>query len=157
MVAFPVNDPAYESTQEGGLFVRLVIMPQTDTGDDWLVCSGGWNLVNYDEEFIGDDGPVACPHCDTNEYVMDGCLKEKAAFPHLEDNDEGRAFDSYQSVFYLAVLTLGSTGWSGVHKETQRMWRRQYRHLTDAGKALYQNLQAAYPGRRLVLQTWLDT
>ena len=70
-VNFPVDDPAYTNTGEGGMFVRLVVAPidvperpeDEELGDymeraravDWMVCCGGHQFVLYDESFIGDD------------------------------------------------------------------------------------------------------
>ena len=48
-VNFPVNDPAYKNSSEGGLFVRLVVHQQ----NDWMVCCGGSNYVIFDETLIG--------------------------------------------------------------------------------------------------------
>ena len=164
-VAFPVDDPAYEYTPEGGLFVRLVVEPKDD--EDLLVCAGGWNSVTYDEEWFGDDTETACPcpNCDDNlpenptraDY---DCRRQAAAFPHLNDETEPghyQLYDRYESRPYLAVLTIGSTGWVGYRKRDWKPFVCRYEHLTASGRALYDALQAAYPGRRLILQTWLDT
>lgn len=164
-VAFPVDDPEYEYFAEGGLFVRLVVEPKDD--EDLLVCAGGWNTVTYDETWFGDDSTTdcPCPNCDDNLPEIPtradfDCRREAAAFPHLNDETEPgqhRLYDRYESVPYLAVLTIGSTGWVGRSKQDWKPFICRYEHLTESGKALYDALQNAYPGRRLILQTWLDT
>ena len=72
-VAFPVDDPAYEYVPEGGLFVRLVVEPRDD--EDLLICAGGWNTVNYDEEWFSDDTDTPVPA----RTAMTACPKTPAA------------------------------------------------------------------------------
>lgn len=60
------------------------------------------------------------------------------------------------SVPYVAVILLGSTGWSGFSQITGH-WLATRESLTDEGKALYVALEALYPGHTLRLTTWLDT
>ena len=165
-VAFPVDDPAYEYAPEGGLFVRLVVEPRDD--EDLLICAGGWNTVTCYEEWFGDDTDAycPCPNCEDNRPENPGradfdCRREAAAFPRLHDPEpesgQYRGHDRYESVPYLAVLTIGSTGWVGYRKPDWKPFVCRYEHLTASGQALYQAMQNAYPGRRLILQTWLDT
>ena len=159
-VAFPTQDPAWDFVPEGGMFVRLAVEPKED--DDFLVCAGGWNLVLYDEEFVGDDTDIPCAHCEkplAEDMTTWRCRREARTFPRLNSGDDYPLQTAVRncSILYLAVMTIGSTGWEGMHKETGKMFLCRYEHLTESGQALYAAVQAAYPGRRLVLQTWLDT
>lgn len=163
-VAFPVYDPAYEPNLEGGTVVRLLVEPRDD--EDLLVCSGGWNHVQYEEAFAGDDSdrPCDCPYCASvnpgrdNRAEWKVCQREAAAFPFRHSDPDSPQYQyRHQSEPYLAVMTIGSTEWVGYRKDNDAPFVCRYQHLTASGKAVYDALQAAYPGRRLVLQTWLDT
>lgn len=138
-VNFSVNSGEYVSSKEGGMFVRLVVIPP-QTPDKWMMCCGGNNYVQYDESFIGRS-------------------EEKRHFPKLDSVDyenDAVCVDSTTSIPYLAVLTIGSTGWSG-YNQGNGYWRCTYGDLTEAGKTLYNQLKQLYSGCELVLQTWLDT
>jgi hypothetical protein len=76
---------------------------------------------------------------------------EEEHFPYINSEEEDMdSLQRYRSIEYLAVITMGSTGWSGEFRCT-------YDDLTDEGKELYNNIQKLYPTGKLVLQTWLDT
>ena len=161
-VNFPVYGTQYISSNEGGLFVRLVVEDPTYS---YMVCSGGYNSISMDENFIGDDKPCWCQLCRTGEYTIEchNCSKFNETFPNYdlprEESEKSNYLESlrYESIPYLAVLTLGSTGWSGYDQDAGEMWTCTYDDLTDSGKALYDSLALAYPEAKLVLQTWLDT
>lgn len=161
-VNFPVYSTRYISSNEGGLFVRLVV---EDPNYSFMVCSGGYNPINMDESFIGDDQLCVCEFCRTGEYTMTcrDCVKFSDTFPNWDlpqDKEEQSDYLKsirYYSIPYIAVVTLGSTGWSGYDNEGSGMWICTYEDLTDSGKALYDSMALAYPDSKLVLQTWLDT
>lgn len=146
-VKFPTD--SLPSSNEGGMFVRLVVVDKFFLGDNntkkWILCSGGWQSFIYDEVYIGDDKPLSAAKGEGNE--------EQFHFPALFEDDglDARNFLSYESIPYLCVLTLGSTGWSN------SKWLCTYDDLTENGKRLYNLLQELYDGCELVLQTWLDT
>ena len=148
-VAFPVDSTEYESTHEGGMFVRLVVQENPDNLT--LICSGGENYARYDESFVGTDNMP-----ENNDGMS---LKQRnelhlklvsAHFPKFHD-------ENYLSTPYLAVITLGSTGWSGFSNTKSdadnQYWRCRYSDLTQAGKAFYRAVATAYPGCKLTLQT----
>lgn len=61
--------------------------------------------------------------------------------------------DRYVSSRYLAVINLGSTGWSSMDQ-----WVCQYEDLTPQGKVLHDSLTALYGGKAdIILTTWKDT
>lgn len=170
-VNFPIGKPGWKNTGEGGMFVRLVVEDVGDYDSKWVPCCGGYQTVLYDECLQGDDvnpEPKALP---TEEEMAamspaqvraaldesTSCPAEDYHFPGMrEAHNPEAAWSRYASIAYLAVLTLGATGWSGYHEE-QGYFRCTYADLTDAGKALYDSLVALYPGRKLFLQTWIDT
>lgn len=83
-----------------------------------------------------------------NEWIADH-------YPGYYKEEEGDA--RFDSIPYLAVITLGSTGWSGFSNETGN-WLCRFDDLTPEGQALYRTIEALYgPHGTLVLQTWLDT
>ncbi|MCI0527029.1 MAG: hypothetical protein L0Y56_06225 [Nitrospira sp.] len=172
-VNFPVNDPAWENTGEGGMFVRLVVGDFDEEG--WMVCSGGYQLVMMDESFIGDDvHPAAPPWPDDmsklSKEEIDAIIKGSTCppamqfhFPYYEDRNspekqQNKYFEPYASAGYLCALTIGSTGWSGYNDTLGGTWKCTYGDLTEEGKALYKILEKLYEGKgKIYLQTWLDT
>ena len=148
MVNFPVDSHQFPSTQEGGMFVRLLVeMPHGS-----MLCGGGNNHIIYDECLVGidttrqDDGP--------NLSGSPLRREEARLFPHLDDRN-GRPED-HHSIGLAATITLGSTGWSGYNQD-QGYWTCTYGDFRTEGKAVYDALKAAYPEGRITLQTWLDT
>ena len=134
-VEFPVDDPSYENTMEGGMFVRLVVLDDEDDTD--LVCCGGANYVDDDETLIGDNYGRSPENVRTEIFHS----------PYPEGvSDE-----------CLAVLTIGSTGWSGYDHAVNAYWRATVDDLTPEGKRLCCALEEAFPRKRLRLLTWLDT
>ena len=159
-VNFPVNDPLYRNSKEGGMFVRLVI--EEDPGNPTLVCIGGQNQSAMDESLIGTDDFQG------NHQTWQEARREleRQTLRHFPDSEEDYEIGErsqvtsrrHRSVNYLAVLTLASTGWSGYDdREPGGYWICQYENLTQEGRALYDGLKTAYPGARMTLQTWLDT
>ena len=144
-VRFPVDDPRWVFSPEGGMFVRVMVLDeQNESRDDgWMECSGGVVTVTYDEN-----------------GVMDAEL-ERRLWPRLhietQESDGPWARDKYESVTCLATLVLGSTGWAGYSEETRDYWKCGEDDLTDEGKELIAGLRRLYPGRPVVLTTWLDT
>lgn len=163
-VAFPLYDPTYEPNLQGGTVVRLLV--ELRDGEDLLVCSGSWNHVQYEEVFAGDDSdrPCDCAYCASanpsrdNQAKRKVCQREAAAFCSGTPNRIPASTNTGISLRHTwQEMTIGSTEWVGYRKDNDTPFVCRYQHLTASGKAVYDALQAAYPGRRLVLQTWLDT
>ena len=136
MVNFPVNSPDYENTHEGGMFVRVLVL----VGDDpfkWMECCGGSQILDYDEILLG------------------GHTEEKL-FPNINQKDK-KYPNPYRSVECWAILTLGSTGWSGWNDTHSQYWTCSEEDLTIEGRVLLQFLHAQYPSSEIVIATWLDT
>ena len=154
-VNFPIG--RIESTNEGGCFVRLVVLDVPDYVERWVPCCGGYQYFHYDECFLGDDQydptPEPEPVNESPEEWMqyfkrryaDRRQRNLKYYPYADSARE------WQSTAVLAVLTIGATGWSSGE------WRCTYADLTPEGKALYDNLQNLYPGREVRLLTYLDT
>lgn len=167
-----VKFPRKDSTGEGGVFVRLVVI---DTEGDrhymrkWVPCCGGYVQFTMDETFLGDDlvdaevdklGPT--PKWDPKTDKGWGAYKRFSAkvdklyakteakyFPNIHSPDPECEY-RYLSDGFLAVMTIGATGWSG-------HWRCTFKDLTADGKRLYRTFQKLYPGCEIRLLTFLDT
>ena len=150
-VDFPINDPSYENSNEGGMFVRLVVDDSSE--DPWIVCCGGYCGFDYDEEYMGDDLGNQQDHHFPN-------LADTLPRTHSPSEGWDKPWEKvdFGSVAYLAVINLGSTGWSGMKKDTGEPFLCRYENLTAEGKELYDLIKKLYEGKgTLYLQTWLDT
>lgn len=159
-VKFPVDDPAYKNTMEGGMYVRLVVGTISNKLDTYkhVVCAGGDNVIIKDGVLLSTDTHRRRNYADLERDMESRQRWEQRTFPNLFDN----VFDTdtlrrYQSIPYLAIVTIGSTGWSGWHIKKEAYWSCTYNDLSDAGQGLYQSLASLYPNCLLTLQTWLDT
>jgi hypothetical protein len=158
-VDFPINDPLYKNSGEGGMFVRLVIA-ENDENRYWGVCCGGTQSFLYDEVLLGDD---VIRDLDVSESVVsfsEGFPSENFHFPNLRNvfSEPPGKLDPYLSIPYLSTITLGTTGWSGWNEDKGEYFRCRYENLTAEGKGLYDLIKELYEGEgTLYLQTWLDT
>ena len=160
-VRFPIDDPAWSHTREGGTVVKLVVCDDRDE-DGFALCSGAW-VTDVLTEILIDDDQRPAPRDDA---VIDGPAAlqaeedkrlrwERYHFPNVGTDPEfgspelGRA--------YLAALVLGTSGWSGAHRTEERPWSCRFDDLTAEGQALYRQLEVLYPGCSLHLLTYLDT
>jgi hypothetical protein len=152
-----VNFPTHlESTREGGMYVRLVVL---DTEGDknwkhkWMSCCGGKQTCSIDNVFIGDDlTDLSLP---LEEDTFSWELREDYLnrikwkyFPNLEDDLDPYQYDSRS---FLAIVLIGSTEWS------RSDWVCTFDCLTDKGKELVESLKLLYTGCELRLLTFLDT
>ncbi len=183
-VNFPINDNQYTNSKEGGLFVRLVVIDNKPYDNKWMICCGGLQHVFMDESYVGND-KVAQPRDRLWDWVFSPKTVGRIArivnrllssrvkswmisryyrivnsfdereFPRINKEDDFS--DRYMSRGYLAILTLGSTGWSGWDNKKEEYWHCKYSNLTSEGKELYNMIQKLYVGCELELQTWLDT
>jgi len=181
-VNFPVNDPRYVNSNEGGMFVRLVVRPR-ETDDPFMLCCGGYQSITYDENYIApnpyrDQAMAMWEKADSEEDTAEAMKMVEAArlldkqaetdrFPQLNVErqyadvnsmlEAVTSLEKYQSEDYLAILTIGSTGWSGWDEAAGHYWECTEDNLTEGGKELIMVLRALYKGCEIELQTWLDT
>ena len=148
VVDFPVKSQEYLSSREGGMFVRLTVeMPEGHSA-----CCGGQNHVIYDECLVGiDEAGIPASFRNPGNPLR---REESRLFPRI-NNHEGEPEECH-SIGLAAVITLGSTGWSGYSQE-RGYWTCGYADLQPEGKAVYDALKSAYPEGKISLQTWLDT
>lgn len=162
-VNFPVNDPQWVNSMEGGMVVKLVVCDNREFDNQFAVCCGGSVSDLLSECFVGDDRrpkPTPLASYDTVEAVR----AEQAAmaeweeyhYPRLND-EQAEGAERYLSRDYLAAVVLGTTGWSGWNPLTEQGWHCQFADLTAEGQALYWQLEALYPGCEIHLLTYLDT
>jgi hypothetical protein len=185
-VNFPTSDPAYKHTGEGGLFVRLVVIPNPDS--DFMVCQGGEIRFLASGILVGDDITAIPPKPASPEkaHVGMGLFGRFRAL--FSQPDESRAWQDYYerlerrktfltdvyfaqtvktgdfrpeeksvSIDLLAAVTLGSTGWAGYNEDEGLYWRCRFTDLTEDGQALYNTMKTLYGETGyLALQTWLD-
>lgn len=177
MVNFPVDSTEFVSSGEGGMFVRLVVVspdslpsesplsvPYSEDKLDRSVCCGGDVYVVYDETFVGDDvHPVQVQDWEkvSTEAEFRAAqhaerVHDRIHFPRMDDKSWSDIRD-FMSIPYLAAVLMGSTGWSGWNELESKYWHCTKDNLNDDGKALYNQLQKAFPNSILILQTWLDT
>lgn len=152
MVNFPVERP---SDQQGGMFVKLWVVPTVNYG----LCSGVCMQEEVGEVFCGTD--VIAPAIAAKEarlskawntkhmtvQRMDKLLKLEQ---ELDKKTHGRLVRDGLTVPLAASLVMGSTGWSGD-------FLCSYQDLNEQGKALYDNIKILYPQCTLHLATFLDT
>ena len=173
-VSFPTADPAYKHTGEGGLFVRLVVIPNPDS--DFMVCQGGDIRFLASGILVGDDItaiPQKPPSPEKDQARLGNVFRRlRSLFSKTDDakawqdyydklerrktfltevyfvqtvkTGEFRADEKPVSIDLRAAVTLGSTGWTGYNEEDGLYWRCRYADLTDEGRALYDTMKALY-------------
>lgn len=159
-VNFPINDPNFKSTQEGGMIVFLAVIPTyLDFETDWARCCGSNQIfLNLSESFIGTDIEPNHDNFYDIDEITPGMKQEfpieDKYFPHANDEEN----PEYHSIHLLTCIELGNTGWSGWNNKTEEYWRCTFDDLNDDGKALYRSMRALY-GRNAEnrLFTFLDT
>lgn len=162
-VNFPVD--RLPSSNEGGMYVQLVVAPRRIgliDEDEWMLCCSSLPGVMLSECLIH-DGVHETP--EVPEPAKDAPLEvwkeyserlsapsAHTAFHYPDYAGGGREIRDYESIAYLAVITLGSTGWSSGE------WRCTFADLTADGKRLHAAMQRLYGDRgEIYLMTWLDT
>jgi hypothetical protein len=167
-VNFPVNDPVWKNTFEGGMLVKLVVCDNRDFDTQFGVCCGATVFDILSETFVGDDkcSQPKAPIVDESdpEALLAALTAEQNAqeewaarhYPrHAYASVQG--FERYTSRPYVAAMVIGSTGGSGSRVEDHETWVCTFEDLTDEGKALYRQLQKLYLGCDIHLLTFLDT
>ena len=164
-----VNFPVYrhKSTGEGGMFVVLFVpdVSGSDGLSGWSQCCGPNAYMILGECFIGSDvmpaevGWKDYPknHKDLDAWEAKHYKPKRFYFPNADTrNKRMNGYEKYLSQHALAVVNIGSTGWSGWNEETDSCWRCSFDDLTMLGKELYNNLWRLYGVRPHIL-TFLDT
>jgi hypothetical protein len=162
-VNFPVDDPKWSSTNEGGMFVKLVVCDDREFDEQFGICCGVHVHDLLSEQLINDDQRPYPTYPTTDPNVPDFLTKMEEAidndkrweeyhYPHANHFKK----PDYHSRAYLCSMVLGSTGWSG-HNDNIGLWHCTYADLTEDGKSLYNTIQQLYPGCKLHLLTFLDT
>lgn len=167
-VNFPVDDPWFENTKEGGMFVKLIAISNRQSES---VCCGTENTSEFlSEVLVNDDiGSLSIEDPDWEtisqkellEYNKKVEAREKKYFPFVQslrkNTDISSTTHYYLSVPLLASVLLGSTGWSGFNKKTEETWFCTYDDLTKQGKDLYNQIKQLFPSAEIRLLTYLDT
>ena len=164
-VSFPTFSARIESTNEGGTFVKLVVVDDHDQRDvlHFAKCSG---VAVHDlliETLVADD-QCSRPR-GSAQFTSVEKLKEEQAediawqqrhFPGTGDPMR-TGYESLLSRDYLAVIVMGSTGWTGIDRQTKEPWWCIFDDLTEDGKALCKQIASLYPNASLHLLTFVDT
>lgn len=165
-VNFPVDDPSWYNTKEGGIFVKLVVCDDREYDERFGLCSGVYVYDHYSETLIYDDKrPLPKNDFKRSDFyneqdfltaIENDCTDlqkwEEYHYPGINHRTEPQ----YISRTYLAVIIMGSTGWSG-YKDNNGLWQCTYDDLTEDGKQLYNSIEKLYPNCTLHLLTFLDT
>jgi len=144
-VNFPVNDPDWENTGDGGMLVKLVVCDDRKLDEQqFRMCFGAHVVDIMGLYLVGDD------HAPEFSSSV-----EEYHFPSLNDR-MANGLHRFVSREYLANIILGATSWSGWNESEDRYWACKFDDLTEEGKALYKQIEALYPGCKLHLLTFLD-
>lgn len=162
-VNFPVADPEWVNSGEGGTVVKLVVCDNRDPAERFGLCFGAGVIDHLTETYVGDDRAPP-PSSNENLSALDALVAEQSAFNaarayhypaySTEPKEEGILYFSRE---YLAVLVLGTTGWTGIRESNSEAWVCGLGDLSEEGKALYAKLKALYEGCELHLVTFIDT
>lgn len=162
-VRFPVDDPNWMNSEEGGMVVKLVVCDNRDFDNQFGICCGASVTDILSDSLIGDSlrpKPISAENYDSIESLMAEqdarSAWEAYHFPRIADESVD-GVERYLSRDYLASMVLGTTGWSGWNEAEGRYWECRFDDLTNAGMALYRQVEALYPGCELHLLTFLDT
>jgi hypothetical protein len=151
-VNFPIDN---DSTNEGGMLVKLWVIDRQAFDDAYGVCCGVSVFDHASETFLGTDkeGYPDDSYVWTGDLTPEGFTKahdqsiaEQKAW--LEKFFTGEHHEA--SVPLLAAIVMGSTGWSGD-------FICRYDDLNEDGKSIYNSMQKLYPKAELHLMTFLDT
>ena len=158
MVDFPVHT---ESTNEGGMFVRLWAVPYRNAG----LCCGTDTNEWVGEIFLGTDttkNQLAANEVllaaewskpiKTSKHIerlskMEKKLYHKVFDPFVQEDKHGVRW----SVPLVGSVLMGSTGWSDGN------FICTYENLNEKGKMFYDLFKSQYPDCKLHLLTFLDT
>lgn len=164
-VNFPVDNPSYTNSREGGMVVKMVVVaPLTQHADEpeFAQCCGAMVHDQLTEILVGDDMRPQPIWSATEQFSYDQIVQydidmkkwKEYHYPFTEVKESPHEF---QSIPYLASVVIASTGWSGWNTITESSWHCTFNDLTDDGKAMYSMFQKLYPGATIHLLTFLDT
>lgn len=164
-VNFPVDSLEYKNSGEGGMYVKLVILPNNK--EELSVCCGTLNTYDFLSEVLVNDDKnyLSVPRSESYPTIEQLDLeqseherRQRKYFPCLQRKFEERdIYRTFLSTPLIASILLGSTGWSGYSEEKGEYWYCTLDDLTVAGKRLYATLQDLYEGHEIRLLTYLDT
>lgn len=168
-VNFPINDPSYTHTAEGGMLVKLYVIndkwddinDKWDDPDSFEICCGAVVTDALNASMIGSDRitlpqfPDNPDSCAIDQYLKEEYSLHEQYYPNI-NNENVKDSSRFLSIPLLAAIVLGNTGWSGWNSKSY--WKCSYDDLTDDGKALYNSIQTLYGKHAsLHLLTFLDT
>ena len=137
LVAWPLNDPRYVDSGEGGMAVYLICYDQP------AICLPGVGAFAYGDLPLG------------------GALRgAKVGFAAESDFDKAA---EKNRIFWMegdhvsGLLYLGSCGAALWSEEAGGYWQATTGDLTPEGLALYEQVWQLYAGSAPVLMTFLDT
>jgi hypothetical protein len=163
-VNFPIANPLWKNSKEGGMVVKLVVIDPRDFEDQFGLCCGAQVHDVLTEVLLGSDKhphPERPQQFDTPADVKDyeqACMDWQATyFPDNTSDEKDLGVLRFLSRDYLAAVVLGVTGWSGWNEPAGKYWICQPSDLSEDGQALYRQLENLYPGCELHLLTYLDT
>ena len=130
-VNFPVDSDDWKNTMEGGMTVKIIVPVPLE--DKFSQCCKSEATEFEPDVLVGSD--VGLERKDYyNSYFLPRFINLKPCY---------------------AIVTIGSTGWSG-YNDSKGYWKCTYKDLLPDGKALYDSLQKLYNVRPHIL-TYLDT
>ena len=157
MVNFPVDT---ESTYEGGMYVRLWVMPRKNSG----LCCGTSTSELVNDIFLGTDTTkkLKAKHdkISVAKWAMAIQAKDISRATRLDQKLEQKILNKfvsrdeskrYWSHSLAASVLMGSTGWSNSE------FTCTYEHLNKKGRAMYDLFKSQYSDCDLHLLTFLDT
>lgn len=162
VVNFPVDNPRWKNTFEGGVTVKLVVCDDNETAA-FAQCMGSYVVDIYSEPLVGDSlrpvpadsqDPDVCKAVQQDQAAMEDWTRYHYPGYGREGLDD---LSAHGSRTYLAAMVLGSTGWSGECVDTHVPWSCALSDLTEQGRALYDMVVATYPGCSVHLLTFVDT
>ena len=137
LVAWPLNDPRYVDSGEGGMAVYLICYDQP------AICLPGVGAFAYGDLPLGGH--------------LRGAKAGFATESDAEKAEEKKRLIWMEGDHVSGLLYLGSCGASLWSEEKGGLWQATVSDLTPEGRALYDQIHMLYAGSAPVLVTFLDT
>lgn len=165
-VNFPVDDLKYKNTNEGGMYIILVVIDRQQSGlRRWYQCCGDYCYLIEPDVLIRDDlhpRPNISNASSIEDFDKERQLNDKYEAKYWPSTGvkhkmitENMEIAYRLSHPFLCALVIGSTGWSGANKDDY--WYCKLSDLTKEGKQLYKLIKKLYKGCEVRLLTCLDT
>lgn len=148
-VNFPIFNPDYENSNEGGMFVRLMVFDNPKEKKQFPLCTGNYIFEEFQEVLVGDDKH---PMPKDEDFIINGVFDVDT---HHEAMEEWR--DWYKQQNCLASILIGTTGWSGWHTKKKEYFTCDCSYLTVEALRFYPIFYQLYPNCEIHLLTFLDT